>query len=109
MTKKIVGPITFDMYVHVQSEDGSLRGKVTVGLPPGRVPTEDSIYKAIGQALNAIEGSYVLMEPDNFVSVLIEEKTGQRGEWAAPGYMRYDAEDLVARATKAVEVTGDDD
>lgn len=74
---KIIGPFTFDLYVHVQGADGSI-GSVTVGLSPGNVPTLESIHKAIGQALEALPEGYSLMEPDNFVSKLIHDRTGDR-------------------------------
>lgn len=109
MTKKIVGPITFDMYVHVQDATGEHRGTVTVGISPGNVPTEEQVIKAIGNALNALPEGYCLMEPDNFVSLLMEEKTGQRTSWAAPANMRYDADALIDRALKAAEVKENDE
>jgi hypothetical protein len=108
-TKTTLGPITWDMYVHVQDASGAHRGMVTVGISPGKVPTEEEIIKAIGAALNALPDGYCLMEPDNFISLLIEEKTGQRGPWAAPETMRYDADALIDRALKAAEVKENDE
>lgn len=99
--EKILGPITFDMYVHVQSTDGSNRGKVTVGISPGNVPTRESIIKAIGDAIKALPDGYELMEPDNFVTLLMEEKFGTHEQWASPPSMRYDADALAKQALEA--------
>jgi hypothetical protein len=98
----LIGPITFDLYVHVQSDDGTNRGKVTVGLPPGAVPTLEGLYKAIGQAMEALPDGYSLMGPDNFTSLLIEELTGERGKWAVGKGLNYDVAAVAAKAREAL-------
>lgn len=99
--EKILGPFTFDMYVHVQNADGTNRGKVTVGISPGKVPTRDQIIKAIGDALKALPEDYGLMESDNFVTLLMEERFGTHEQWASPPSMRYDIDALTKQALEA--------
>jgi hypothetical protein len=98
MHAPIIGPFTMDISVHVQSEDGRKRGAVTVGLTPGVVPTLEHIHSAIRKALRSLPAGYALMTPDNFVTELVQEKTGSRGSWCAPKNMQYD----VAALTQSV-------
>jgi len=96
----MIGPITFDLFVHVKGPNGE-SGEVTVGLRPGEVPTLQALHKAIGQALEALPEGFELADQDHFCSKLINEKTGRRGTYVAPASMRYDVDELarLARAS----------
>lgn len=101
--KLLVGPVTFDVKVHVANDEDSVIGAVTVGLAPGKPVTHRSLLRAIGQALEALPDGYRLLSGDEFFNkVLVKEKTGRTGNFATPAGFGYDPEQLAADARAAL-------
>jgi hypothetical protein len=104
MSDKLIGPFTFDVKVHVESQDERTIGAVTIGLAPGKVPTIEDIHRAIGQALAALPDGYTLLEGKDFFNrVLVKEKTGRIGNFATPASFRYDLAELETAARGAYQ------
>lgn len=100
MIEQLIGPFTIDVKVHVAGENTI--GAVTVGLSPGKVPTLESIQRAIGQAIAALPPEYHLLNGDDFFNkVLVKEKTGRIGNFATPSSFLYDVDALAASARAA--------
>ncbi len=97
---KMIGPFEVSIFVHVvaETEEGRRAGKVEVSLAKGVVPTLESIYNAIGQAIEGIPDSFRLLDGDEFLQQLVADKYGRRVRLAADESCRYDVDALKAAA-----------
>lgn len=97
-----IGPFSLDALVYLKTPDGRI-ATVTVGCGAGKLITAENIYLAIGQALKAAPEGSRLLDTDEFVSMMIQERTGSRANYAAPTSLHYDVEALTQLSITARE------
>lgn len=106
---RILGPATLSIFLHFIDDKGQTC-KVEYSAAPGRLPTEADLHKAIGASQAAVPAEFRLMDGGEFLNlVVIKEKFGKTGNFAAPDSFLYDVEALAAAARSAYEPTEDDD
>ncbi len=78
------GPFKISMEVSIAGEEG--RGTVTYDLPPGEIPTAESIREGMEECERILaDTDFRLLDRHEFCNLLIEEKTGVSERFAIPG------------------------
>lgn len=98
----MIGPFTFEIFLHVVNEEAGATGKVVLSTAPGRIPTEEDLHRLFGKALAALPEGFRLMDGEEFFNrVLVKEHTGREGNFAVPAACNFDVEALTAAALAA--------
>lgn len=107
----MIGPIELKAKVHFYV--GDKLASATVGLAPGKVPTQEDLLRAIGQALLGAqqqfgEANIDLIDGETFFNcVLVPGLTGRRGKFALPKQFAYDLAATEAAALAAASKEGE--
>lgn len=102
--KKILGPLVFEVKVHLSNAKDGLDGEASYQFPVGRIPDRKAVLRAIGKTLQAVnDAGLQLMPPDAFFNgVVVKKATGRTGKFAVPAEFEYDADGLARLAAEAV-------
>lgn len=101
----MIGPVQLEAKIHFRI--GDQLGCVTYSFPVGEPVTEQDLLVAIGKSLTSVREQLdqcELLDAQTFFNaVLVAEKTGRRGNFAAPSSFDYDTLKLEADAFEAMQ------